>query len=44
MNNDILEGDRRFEVKLVDPTPNEFTKIDPDRIIVIVRDNDSELS
>ena len=44
VNNDILEGDRRFEVKLVDPTPNEFTKIDPDRIIVTVRDNDGELS
>jgi hypothetical protein len=43
LNNDIIEGNRRFEVRLVDPTPNIFTKVDPDRMIVIVRDNDGEL-
>ena len=43
MDNDILEGNRRFEVKLVDPTPNKFTKIDPDHLVVTVRDNDGEL-
>ena len=43
MDNDILEGNRHFEVKLVDPTPNKFTKIDPDHLIVTVRDNDGEL-
>ena len=40
LNNNILEGDRHLEVRLVDLTPNKFTKIDPDRVIVTVRDND----
>ena len=43
VNNDVFEGNRHFEVRLVDPTPNKFTTIDPDHATVIVRDNDGEL-
>ena len=43
VNNNILEGNRHLEVRLVDHTPNKFTKINPDRVIVTVRDNDGEL-
>ena len=38
-NND-LEGSRQFEVRMVDPAFNPLNIIEPNRVIVTIRDND----